>query len=162
MQRLNGGVSGDVMGELLDAVRVRATIFCRSSLGAPWGFAVEPRAKASFHAVTRGKCWLMVAGEPEPRRLLTGDLVVLPHGHEHSLRDRPSSPTLWLEDMLATSPVDASGRLRHGGGGATTEIICGGFVLDGPTDPSPLLRSLPAVVHMRGADARLAPWVAAT
>jgi AraC-like DNA-binding protein len=162
MELMNAGVATDVVADLLDSVRVRATIFCRSTLRAPWGFAVKPHANPSFHAVTQGDCWLALAEECEPRRLRAGDLVILPHGVEHRLCDRPSSPTVWLEDLLETTPVDANGQLRYGGGGAPTELVCGGFVLEAAADPSPILRSLPRVVHVRGASASPAPWVSAT
>ena len=162
MESMNPGVATDVIADLLDSVRVRATIFCRSTLRAPWGFAVRPHANPSFHVVTRGDCWLGLAEEREPRRLRAGDLVILPHGAEHRLCDRPSSPTVWLEDLLDTTPVDVDGRLRYGGGGVLTELVCGGFVLEAAADPSPILRSLPPVVHVRGAGASPAPWVSAT
>lgn len=139
MERINGG-------DVFDSIRVRATIFCRSTLGAPWGFAVRPQGNPSFHAVTHGGCWLQVAGDGGPQRLGVGDLVILPHGVEHALTDEPGSAVVWLDDLLEATPVDAHGRLRHGGDGAATELICGGFVLD----PSPIIRSLPSVVLARG------------
>src|SRR5262249_12714532 len=114
---------------LLDSARVRTTIFCRSSMRAPWGFSVAAHGNPSFHFVSRGHCRLEVHGEGE-RLLGAGALVVLPRGPEHALRDKPGSPTLWLDEILADTPPDASGRLHHGGQGAPTELVCGGFVLD--------------------------------
>ena len=151
----------DVVADLLESVRVRTTIFCRSSLGAPWGFAVRTHGNPAFHIVTRGDCRLEVEGEA-PVRLRTGDLVVLRRGPTHSLRDRAGSPTLWLEDLLAAAPVDAHGRLRYGGDGATTELVCGWFVLEGGADAGPILGSLPPVFHVRASGDDPAPWVSAT
>jgi hypothetical protein len=93
--------------------------------------------------------------------LSTGDLVLLPHGPRHWLRDEPSSLVRWLDDILAVTPREESGRLLYGGNGDPTELVCGGFVLEGET-VDPVLRALPEVVHVGGADGRPAPWVEAT
>lgn len=127
---------------------------------APWGFAVAAHGNPAFHFVGRGGCRLEVDGHGN-RELAAGDLVVLPRGPEHALRDAPGSPTLWLDEILAETPPDASGRLRHGGQGASTELVCGGFVLDAST-PWPLLEALPEVIHVRASNGEAAPWVAAT
>jgi AraC-like DNA-binding protein len=145
---------------LLDSARVRSTIFCRSRMRAPWGFAVAAHGNPSFHFVSRGRCRLEIAGE-DCGELGAGDLVVLPRGPDHALRDAPGSPTLWLDEILADTPPDASGRLQHGGNGAPTELVCGGFVL-GARTPRPLLDALPEVIHVRASNGEAAPWVAAT
>jgi len=127
---------------------------------APWGFSVAAHGNPAFHFVSRGHCRLEVDGEGE-RLLGAGDLVVLPRGPEHALRDKPGSPTLWLDEILADTPPDASGRLHHGGQGAPTELVCGGFVLDARA-PRTLLDALPVVIHVRASNGEAAPWVAAT
>jgi AraC-like DNA-binding protein len=161
MQLMNRGAIPDAVADLLDSLRVRATIFCRSTLGAPWAFAVKPHANPSFHVVTMGDCWLAVADKSEPRRLQAGDLVILSHGVEHRLGDQPGSQAVWLEDLLEATPIE-TGRLRYGGDGERTELVCGAFMLEAVTDPGRILHSLPAVVHVRGADRSPAPWVSAT
>ncbi|MGN6429622.1 MAG: AraC family transcriptional regulator [Gaiellaceae bacterium] len=145
---------------LLDSARVRSTIFCRSTMRAPWGFAVAAHGNPAFHFVSKGSCRLEVEGHGD-RKLGAGDLVVLPRGPEHALRDAPGSPTLWLDEILADTPPDANGRLRHGGQGPLTELVCGGFALDART-PRSLIEALPEVIHVRASDGAAAPWVAAT
>src|SRR5207248_8766495 len=56
-------VAPDVVSDLLRAVRVRSTVYCRSHMGAPWGFGVEAHGNPSFHVVTDGRCWPEVEGE---------------------------------------------------------------------------------------------------
>jgi len=145
---------------LLRDLRVSSTVYCRSTLSVPWGFGVRAHGLAAFHVVTRGDCWLEVDGEREQTRLHRADLVILPRGNAHWLRDEPGSPTLWLEDLLAKDPVDAELRLRAGGGGPTTELLCGAFVLEGSSQ-HPLFAALPAVIRASGERERSLPWLTA-
>ena len=151
----------DLVDDLLDAVRVRTTLYCRSDMHAPWGFGVEAHGNPSFHVVTRGSCWLDVDGDGQSLPLRSGDLILLPHGPRHWLRDEPSSPVRWLEEILAVTRIDGAGRLRYGGDGELTELVCGGFVLEGDSVDS-VLRALPRVVHVSGVSGAPAPWVQAT
>src|SRR5919108_5079828 len=100
MRSILSTASADVVSDILDSIRVRSTIFCRSDMRAPWGFGVRAHGNPSFHVVTRGSCWLVVDGDA-PQKLTTGELVLLPHGPMHWIRDDPSSPTLWLDEILA-------------------------------------------------------------
>jgi AraC-like DNA-binding protein/mannose-6-phosphate isomerase-like protein (cupin superfamily) len=149
-----------LVDRLLDSARVRSTIYCRSSMRAPWGFAVAAHGNPSFHFVTRGSCWLEVADD-EPVEIGAGELVVLPRGPRHSVGDAPGAATLWLDDILEATPPDANGRLRHGGQGELTELVCGGFLLE-PGASSALLEALPKVIRVRGSGDGAAPWVTAT
>jgi AraC-like DNA-binding protein len=128
---------------------------------APWGFGVDARGNPSFHAVTRGRCYLEVDGDETALALRSGDLVLLPHGSRHWLRDAPSSPVRWLEDILRGTPIDDGRRLRYGGNGELTELLCGGFALEGER-VDPILRALPRIVHVSGVGGRPVPWVGAT
>jgi AraC-like DNA-binding protein len=151
----------DVVSDILRSVRVRSTVWCRSELRAPWGFGTDAHETAAFHVVTAGRCWLEVQGDGAQRRLDAGDLVVLPTGRRHWLRDDPATPAPALERLLASHPLDGQGRLRGGGSGARTALLCGGFALEGG-DAHPLLVALPPVIHVRGVRGRPLPWVAAT
>lgn len=161
MERLSEFDTFDPVSELLRAVRVRSTVYCRSVMRAPWGFGVEAHGNPAFHLVTSGRAWLQIDGAPDQEELAPGDLVVLPAGPRHWLRDDPRSPTRELEDILASSPPDAHHRLRHGGGGAPTRLLCGGFALDG-AGSHPILDSLPPQLIVRGSHGRPVPWLAAT
>lgn len=159
-ERLTSTVESSTLDALLRELRVTSTVYCRSKLSAPWGFGVRARGLAAFHVVTTGECWLEVEGAAD-RRLCAGDLVILPRGDLHRLRDDPASPTIWLEDLLAAHPVDAMRRLRTGEGGATTELLCGAFLIEG-TQQHPVLSLLPPVIHLHGNSQDALPWLAAT
>jgi AraC-like DNA-binding protein len=151
----------DPISQILRLVRIRSTVYCRSLMGAPWGFGVEAHGNPAFHVVTAGSCWLDVEGEPDQIALEAGDLVVLPTGRRHWIRDDPASPATELEEILATTPLDDHRRLHYGGHGPRTALLCGGFALEG-ADAHPILRSLPRALHIRGIAGRPVPWLAAT
>jgi AraC-like DNA-binding protein len=140
----------DVLSDVLHSVRFRGTVMCRSELSAPWGFEVQGRDFASFHHVVRGHGCLEVEGIPGLRQLAPGDLVILPHGNAHIVRDAPGSPSDRLERLIAGGGLDPLGNLRAGGGGAETVLVCGGFHFDDRRF-NPLLTALPPVLHLRGA-----------
>jgi AraC family transcriptional regulator, alkane utilization regulator len=151
----------DAISELLRLVKVRTTVYCRSLMSAAWGFGVQAHGNPAFHVVVDGECWLHVDGQPGQLRLARGDLVLLPTGAGHRLRDHPDSSCTDLEDMLTQTPPDAGGRLSHGGGGSVTELICGGFALDGG-DAHPVMRALPPVIQVRALAGEPPAWLAAT
>src|SRR5215207_1877256 len=59
----------DPVSEVLRAVRIRSTVYCRSVLAAPWGFGVTGHGNPAFHVVTTGTCWLEVDGGPDQAHL---------------------------------------------------------------------------------------------
>src|SRR5262245_22986121 len=127
MKQLNADNGSDPLGDVLNAVRFRSTIFCRSDMTAPWGFAVDGRDFATFHFVERGSSILDVQGAGPSLVLEPGDLVILPHGHAHAMRDAPDSPVTGLTELLSAHEVSTGGELHFGGGGAPTSLVCGGF-----------------------------------
>jgi AraC-like DNA-binding protein len=118
---------------------------------------VAARASPAFHLLTSGSAWLEVEGGQPAARLLAGDLVVLPRGHGHTVRDSPGSPVRWLDSILEDSPP-VRARLQHGGGGERSELLCGGFVID-QLAARPVLEALPGTVHLRANDGRAPEWL---
>jgi AraC family transcriptional regulator, alkane utilization regulator len=158
MHKLGAFPDGDGLSQLLLRVTVTSTVYCLSDMTSPWGFRVAARPSPAFHLLMSGSAWLEVEGEREAVRLQAGDLVVLPRGNDHQLRDARESQIRWLDDILAKKPP-VNGRLQHGGGGERAELICGGFAIDQLT-ARPLLEALPLVVHLRGHEGRAPEWLA--
>jgi AraC-like DNA-binding protein len=148
MDRLNPRAT-DAVSNLLNAIRVHSSVFCLSDLGAPWGFEVAASKIAKFHLVLDGKCWL------QPQRsecvlLSDGDLVILPHGTGHVMRDEPGSPVVSLEMLTSDYPLDEHDRLSNGGTGARTRLLCGGFGVS-DTSGTGLVSRLPEVMVLDSA-----------
>jgi AraC family transcriptional regulator, activator of mtrCDE len=147
MRTLRRPGATDAVSEMLGTLRVRTTVFCRSDMRAPWGFAVKAHGRAAFHILLEGAAWLDADGAPEAVRLERGDVAVLPRGPEHRLRSEPGTRVEWLDDILARTPPVA-GRLNYGGRGARTDVICGVFALE-DRQAVPLLASLPPIAVVR-------------
>jgi AraC-like DNA-binding protein/mannose-6-phosphate isomerase-like protein (cupin superfamily) len=150
MRRVSELERDDALSDVLRAGRVRSTVWCVSDLAAPWAFGVARREAASFHLVLRGRGLLDVDGGTDGVPVVAGELVVLAHGHAHALRDAPTTPVRPLDELLTETPL-VDGRLTRGPGPNRTEILCGGFVLEGRS-ANPLLALLPPVLHVRQTD----------
>lgn len=150
MKRLEQFAGEDALNDVLAHSYVRGAVYCRSDLRPPWAFSMDSKPIAGFHAIARGKGWLEVDGEKQQIEVSSGDLIVLPHGNAHSLRDAPStstSPTP-LEEIIAENPLEDGIRLRIGTRGPTTVLLCGGFELEGG-GTHPLVANLPKVIHIQ-------------
>jgi len=155
--RLLNGTPRDTVADLLAGLRVHSSVYCLSDLSAPWGFAVDDASTAKFHLVLEGSCWLR-AGDLDPVRLGTGELVILPRGERHSVSDGPGSPVIGLDRVIAGHPLDANARLRYGGDGSRTRLLCGGFTLSEPM-PGPLLTLLPPILVVDPRSASISSWI---
>ena len=148
----------DVLNELLRFLRVRSSFYCYSELAEPWGFRISERASATFHLVTRGGCWLEVQDGDQPRWLASGDLVILPHGHAHQLRDDLSRHVVPLEELVSSRAGADARYLRHDGLDECTALLCGGFTIE-DRDALPVLAALPVVIHIQREDGEPDPWL---
>jgi len=144
----------DVIAATLAAVSVRSSVYCLSELRSPWGFRVDGANVAKFHLVLDGTAWLELSGQ-EAIKLGTGELAILPDGGSHTLRDAPGSVVLGLDSLISDHPLDANARLRYGGSGPLTALLCGGFRLQDPA----VLGALPAVLRLDTASAGISAWI---
>jgi AraC-like DNA-binding protein len=149
---------GDVTSELVQPFRIASSVLCRSVMARPWGFGVAARDAGSFHLVLTGEGWLDVDGLDRPTHLRSGDLVLLPQGNAHWVKDAPGSAAPALTAILESHEI-VDGELHFGGDfGPSTEIVCGVFrVAGGPRVAAG--ERLPTTVHVRAAEG--AEWWAA-
>jgi AraC-like DNA-binding protein len=115
----------DPLGEALHFLRMSGTFYCRSELTAPWGLYLPPEPNSLwFHVVNRGQCWFET-DDAEPRQLQPGDFALVPHGEGHRLTSEPGVVTPPVESLEYDYASDRYAILRHGGGGASTQVVCG-------------------------------------
>ncbi len=137
----------DLLSEVLRDLRLAHARYGRSELTAPWGIAVPFREGVRFHAMLEGHCWIEAKGLP-PLLLERGDVLLLPHGTEHTMSDRPKGRVLPLADVKPALIGNGTYELKSGGGGSRSLIACCTIGFEGPT-ANPLLELLPAVMHIR-------------
>jgi len=112
-----------------------------------------------FHIVAAGGCWLELTGR-EPVWLGEGDAVLLPHGESHGLRGREAATPVQVGQLLPRPPWTDILVVAHGGGERQACSVVCGFLQCDELLFHPILRHLPALLHVR-AEAR-DRWLAAT
>lgn len=148
---------GDVLADVLSGSLVRSALYKRIEGHAPWGIRIPAKPRAAFYLLARGSALLEVDGRA-PVTLSAGDVVFLPHGTAHTLKDAKDSPThLVCEAVPRTSP----GTRRIGGTGAVTSLVAGFFERDGGRSPV-LLERMPEAVVLSPSDPDADPSLTAT
>ena len=138
----------EALVEALNAVRIRSTTHCPTEASGAWGVSVEGVDGAKFCVVLRGQCWMEAEGQPAVH-LSEGDFAVVTRRLPHAVRTSPDSPLMSLESLLTNHPKSVDGMLRCGAQGEKLVIIGGCFYFD-DFQTSPLLRALPAILHISG------------
>jgi len=156
----------DILTDVLQSLRLQSALYCRALLRAPWGVSISRRKVASFHLVIGGSGWLTIEGIDTAVSLAEGDLLILPHGHAHTLTDHPGAPVTSiesLENLESLEPTEAPvarGTFSNGGSGTLTTLVCGRFTFE-DLPAHPLSSALPAWLHLRSRGARSAPLLRA-
>lgn len=148
----------DVLAEVLRVIRLSGAVFLLARFAAPWAITSPPGPAlarmlrlrgehcAEFHVVAEGVCWVNLPGQP-PQRVSAGDIILLPHGHEHILRGAPDLKPIDVNKIIPAPPYPEMIQLEHGGQGAVTRLVCGYLHFDLRFEP--LMRSLPPLLCVR-------------
>ncbi len=153
--------SGPTIGRALGHIRMSGIFYCPSVLTEPWGLELPAMEHCLwFHVVLSGSCTI----EVEPgvvRTVRSGDMVLVPHGSGHRAwgSDRAATPSVF--DLPHDEISEQYAVLRHGGGGARTDVVCGGVRFDHPAARH-LVASLPPLIHIEGSQTRRSDWMWAT
>jgi AraC-like DNA-binding protein len=163
----------DALSETLRVVRLVGAIFINARFTAPWCYQspsadtaaplLEPGAErvVIFHLVAEGDCFVEMGGDTPPLRLAAGDVVIFPQGDAHRMSSQPGQQPAKSRAGLAAVLSRRPRQLNHGGGGATTRLVCGYLACDARL-AALLLAGLPPVVHVnvRGSNAGI--WLEAS
>jgi AraC-like DNA-binding protein len=158
----------DALTDVLRVVRLTGGVFLEACFTAPWCVTsrVGPgdcgpllsntTSIISFHYVISGHMHIAVDGEPS---ICVGGntIVLLPRNDAHLLASAPGLPSL-DSHMLIQNPNGALLRIEHGGGGATTRIICGYVGVE--SQEHPLFNALPRLMAMNLDGKPGADWIA--
>src|SRR5262245_15849953 len=175
-------MSGDILSDMLRAVRLRGAVFSYVQCVDPW-VAETPHSNdilggilpgvehlMAFHGVVKGSAWAAIAGG-EAIRLEAGDLVLFPQGDHHvmssapGLRAKAVDPAIFFTPRPSQLPfaltVTDRGLVDEcppEDGTERTRVVCGFLGCDAKP-ANPLLASMPRVLHTRGLAAGTS-WIA--
>ncbi|MEM7347473.1 MAG: AraC family transcriptional regulator, partial [Chloroflexota bacterium] len=104
--------------------------------------------------------WLEVEGF-ERRLLRPGDFALVPHGDGHQLLSKPGAHAAKLFDLPREQVSERYEILRHGEGGAATNLICGGVRFDHPAAQQ-LISLLPKLIYIETWQSPQMEWIQST
>ncbi len=150
----------DVLGDVLDTMRLATLMYGRFELNAPWGLQLPDSGDAHVIVAARGGAQLVMKPGGAPVILSAGDLVLLPHGGAHALRDAEDSPLHAIHGTKCPRARTIE-PVRLGGNGARTTLVMGAFQFGG-AHRILLFESLPPVIHVAADEASATPLLAST
>ncbi|HEX6150562.1 AraC family transcriptional regulator [Nocardioides sp.] len=139
----------------LDRLRLSGAIFLRGEYTEGWAYSSIPAKDAAallapgservvlFHVVAEGRCWIKVEGS-EPLWADSGDVIVLPYGDTHQMGGTSQAAMVPVGTLIQSPPWAEMPVIRHGEGGAPTQLVCGYLDSDDPLF-DPRLKALPPV-----------------
>ena len=145
----------DALSDLLRVVRLSGGVFLEAEFSAPWSITAqvgpedcrlvlaEPARLIAFHYVISGSLLLQIDRNP-PVEVRGGNVVLLPRNDAHTLGSQRGLKAVRAEQLIQTDPAGGLARIRHGGGGEVTRIVCG-FV-GSELDCHPLIDALPSTL----------------
>lgn len=158
----------DALSDLLRVVRLSSGVFLDAEFSAPWCLNSQvtpeecamamatPARVVGFHYVLSGRM-LLQRGNDAPVELRDGNIVLLPRNDLHVLA---SEPGLRPGELALATDEGGIMRIRHGGGGAVTHIVCGFVGTD--AEHHPLIDALPPVLTLDVNNRPSAEWVASS
>jgi AraC-like DNA-binding protein len=176
VNRLDGGASGGaepapaLLQSAVEQLRLEGAIFFRSALTEGFAFESTPLALADllhpgaqrlilFHIVARGSCWVSAGADRHWAH--QGDVIVLPYGDRHTIGGATPAESVSILTLLdGPPPWPVMPLIRHGGGGAPTDLVCGYLYSEDPLF-DPAMRALPSAFVVR-LPAGAAGWVQAS
>ena len=161
----------DPLTDIVNSLRLTGGVFLEADFTAPWAiksqvtgedckpFMPIPKQIIAYHVVIKGDV-LVAIDDGESHEATMGDVILLPANDSHVLASGPSVRAVLADDLLLPSGETGLVRIKHGGGGERTQILCGFLASQAP--PSPLLQTLPQVLVIGLEDIALLSWIEAS
>ncbi len=161
----------DALDAALQRLRLQGAVFLRAEYREPWAYqSLTGPATAEilrpgtdrvilFHLVSSGTCWVQVDGQ-DRHWASAGDVIVLPYGDQHSMGGLGESELVPLMTFMEPPPWTRMPLLRHGQGGALTDVVCG-YLHSDDVLFDPALRVFPPAFVVRPQGTAGTDWVRA-
>ena len=132
----------DVLGDILETLRFRGSIFFRSDLAVPWGMSLAKMGIPRFHIALTGECFVGADGH-DAVKVRETDIIMLPNGTSHWIADRPGRkliPSVRAGEMCELGdPLFQQGEI-------TNRLMCGLVHFDQGVS-HPILDAFPEIMH---------------
>jgi AraC-like DNA-binding protein len=135
----------DLVGDVLETLRFKGSIFFRSDLAAPWGMSLDKVDIPRFHIAMSGSCFVG-SDNAEPVNFHHMEIVMLPSGSSHWIADQPGRQ---LISSLQAGEACELGNPLFQQGKITQSLMCGMVHYD-KASSHPIIDSLPQVLHFQG------------
>jgi AraC-like DNA-binding protein len=141
-ERLNEERGFDILGDILETLRFRGSIFFHSELSAPWGMSLSQIGTPRFHIMLSGDCFVGTDGE-DAVKVGSSEIIMLPGGNSHWIADRPGRKLISSERAGEACEL---GNPLFQQGDTTNRLMCGLVHYD-QNSSHPILDSLPHILH---------------
>ncbi|NKB78090.1 MAG: helix-turn-helix domain-containing protein [Gammaproteobacteria bacterium] len=132
----------DILGDILETIRFRGTVFFHAKLAAPWGISFAPMKIPRFHIALSGECFIGTKDD-QFLRLQQMEIAMIPTGNAHWVADQPNSKLVESESVGEACELN---RPMFQKGEITNLLMCGLVQYDEDT-PHPIFDTLPDVLH---------------
>jgi AraC-like DNA-binding protein len=158
----------DAFSDVLRVTRLSGGVFLEAEFTAPWcisgkistddckPFLTAPRHVIASHFVAGGSMRLRIEGG-DALEVRAGEFVVLPHNDRHVFGSDLNAALMPAGEVIQPPQGGGISRIRYGGGGATTQLLCGFLGSDAPF--SPLLSALPSVLKLNVRATPSGAWI---
>jgi AraC-like DNA-binding protein len=145
--------------DALDHLRLEGAIFMRAEYSEGWALAdqggpmfaamMHPGAERLilFHVVASGRCWASIP-DGERTWASAGEVIVVPYGDVFTMGGAEAVEPVSIMSVVAPPPWTEMPVVRHGGGGARTDIVCGCLYSEDPLF-DPALKAFPPAFVVR-------------
>lgn len=161
----------DPLYDVLRTMKLSGGVFLDAEFTAPWcvsahvgpedcqPFVPEPVHVIAYHYVVSGRCLLQVEGEP-PVSVEAGEIVLMARNDRHKLGSAMTLRPVSAEHLIQPGADGRLARIRYGGGGERTHILCGFLGTDAQNHP--VVAILPRVLKLSVEEGAAGEWIASS
>lgn len=162
----------DPLSEVLRSVRLTGGVFLDAQFTAPWCVTSQMTAEdcnllmatpaqqvIGYHVVVKGRLLVSVEGEP-PIEVRAGEIILIPRNEPHRLASASGLRAVDSHELIQPGTDGGLVRIRHGGGGSPTHLVCG--FLASNESYNPLIETLPRILKLDVRDGASRDWIEAS
>ena len=144
----------DALSEVLNSLKLKAVVYQKTQLCAPWGIAIGQDKYSQFWRLLQGECYIILPGE-DSIKMKAGDFVLVPHGGAHCIMSHPGSNCVPSVDFVKA--LNAGKPMFQSDGPQT--LLLGGHFEFTSSVLHPLVQSLPKIIRINSQLLEIRFWL---